>query len=85
KEVSGPINITAPEPVRNSEFTRALAQALKRPALLPIPAWLAQIALGQFAQEGLLASARVLPEKLIESGFRFKYPELTLALNDLLA
>ena len=81
---TGPVNLTAPEPVRNRQFTADLAESLRRPALLPVPAWLAQAGFGEFAREGLLASARVLPQKLLDDGFRFQFPELTRALKDLL-
>lgn len=81
--LSGPVNITAPQPVTNREFTRTLAKVLKRPALLPLPASLAQVVLGEFAREGLLASTRVLPKKLLETGFEFRFPELAGAVKDL--
>lgn len=82
--VFGPVNVTAPNPVTNTEFTRTLASALKRPAILPLPSFAAKLAFGQFAEAGLLASARVLPKKLIDSGFEFRYPELEPALANLL-
>ena len=82
--VRGPANFTAPNPVTNAEFTRALAHALHRPAILPVPPFAARLAFGEFADEGLLSSARVLPKKLLESGFQFKYPELSDALRALL-
>ena len=83
KAISGPVNVTSPNPVTNAEFTSVLASALKRPALLPVPAFAARLALGEFAEEGLLASARVVPKKLLESEFRFKYPELGSAMTSL--
>lgn len=82
--ISGPVNMTSPNPARNAEFTFSLAAALKRPAVLPVPAFAAQLALGEFAQEGLLASARVAPKKLLEGEFHFKYPELGAALAALI-
>jgi hypothetical protein len=82
--LSGPINMTAPNPVTSAEFTKTLAKALKRPAILPLPAFAAKLALGEFAEEGLLASARVEPKKLLESGFRFKFPDLEATLKNLL-
>lgn len=84
RTVRGPVNLTASNPVTNSEFTKALAQALHRPAILPMPAFAARLALGEFADEGLLASARVVPRKLPESGFEFKYAGLDEALRALL-
>lgn len=81
----GPVNMTAPNPVTSAEFTETLAKTLKRPALLPLPAFAAKLALGEFAEEGLLASARVEPKKLLESGFKFRYSELAAALTELIA
>jgi hypothetical protein len=81
----GPVNMTAPNPVTSAEFTETLARTLKRPALLPLPAFAAKLALGEFAEEGLLASARVDPKKLLESGFKFRYSELAAALTELIA
>jgi len=80
----GAVNMTAPNPVPNAEFTKTLAGVLRRPAVLPIPAFAARLAFGELADEGLLASARVVPEKLIDNGFEFKYSELGSALPDLL-
>lgn len=77
----GPVNVVAPNPVRNADFTRGLASALRRPALLPAPAFALRLALGEMADELLLASQRVKPEKLAELGFRFRYPDLEPALR----
>lgn len=84
ESLRGPVNMTAPNPVTNSEFTKTLAHALKRPAILPVPAFAAKLAFGEFAKEGLLASARVQPQRLLESGFSFQYPGLESALRNLL-
>jgi uncharacterized protein len=84
QNLSGPVNITAPQPAMNREFTRTLAKIVKRPALLPLPRFLAQAVLGEFAREGLLASARVMPKKLLETGFEFRFPELARAMKDIL-
>lgn len=84
QSLRGPVNLTAPNPATNAEFTDALAHALHRPAILPMPAFAARLALGEFADEGLLASARVVPQKLLESGFEFKYARLDDALRALL-
>jgi uncharacterized protein len=81
---SGPVNIVAPNPVRNAEFTRVLAAVVKRPAVFAVPAFAAKLAFGEFAEEGILSSARVLPKKLEESGFEFRYTELRPALQELL-
>ena len=82
--VSGPVNMTAPNPATNAEFTRTLATALHRPAILPIPAFAARLAFGELADEGLLSSARVKPKKLLSSGFTFQFPNLGEALKALL-
>lgn len=80
EEIAGPVNLTAPEPVRNAEFTRALAAALHKPALVPVPALALRLAAGQMAKEALLASARVRPARLLEAGFRFQFPRVDAAL-----
>jgi uncharacterized protein (TIGR01777 family) len=82
ESAAGPINLTAPEPVTNAEFTRALARVLRRPALLPVPAGLVRAALGEMGQALLLDGARVLPRALEASGFRFRTPTLEAALRD---
>lgn len=80
--LSGTVNGTAPHPVRNSEFTRALARAVRRPALLPAPAFGLRLALGEFA-EVLLASQRVIPRAATSAGFQFRFPTMDSALADL--
>jgi uncharacterized protein (TIGR01777 family) len=82
--VEGPVNAVSPSPVTNREFTSTLARTLKRPALLPVPSFALRAALGEMANELLLSSARVAPKKLLESGYRFRYPELEGALRHLL-
>lgn len=79
------INMTAPNPVTNAEFTRVLASAMKRPAIFAVPGFAAKLAFGEFAEEGILSSARVVPRKLEESGFQFRYAELESALAGILA
>lgn len=83
-DLSGPVNLTAPNPATNSEFTAALARALRRPALLPVPSFALKIALGGFSTE-ILGSKRVLPERLNEAGFTFDFPHLAPALAKLAA
>ena len=78
--VAGPVNFTAPNPVTNAEFTRALGRQLHRPALLPAPAFALRLALGQMADEALLASARVLPARLTQAGFQLQHPAIEEAL-----
>ena len=76
----GPVNLTAPSPVTNAEFTRELARQLRRPACLPAPAFALRLALGQMADEALLASARAVPSRLQAAGFRFAHPTVDKAL-----
>jgi uncharacterized protein len=82
---SGPINAVAPNPVRNAEFTRALARTLHRPAIFPAPAFALRFALGEMADELLLASQRGQPQKLLAAGYAFRFPDLEPALNSILA
>ncbi len=80
----GPVNVTAPGPVTNRVFTRTLAHVLNRPALLPVPAFAARIALGEMADAVLLSSIRVMPAALEQQGFVFHHPTLEEALRTLL-
>lgn len=84
EQVRGAVNGTAPNPVTNEDFTRALAHALHRPAIFPVPAAALRLAFGQMARETMLASARVLPERLTAAGFRFEHEEIGPALGALL-
>jgi uncharacterized protein (TIGR01777 family) len=77
--LAGPVNLTAPNPVTNAEFTAALAAAVRRPHVLRIPAAALRMALGEAAGE-LLASARVTPRKLSDAGFAFRHPDIGPAL-----
>ena len=81
--VSGPVNLTAPEPVPNAVFTTALARQLHRPALLRLPAGLLRAGLGELSTE-LLSSYRVLPARLREAGFPFQHAEIGAALTAVL-
>jgi hypothetical protein len=83
-ELVGPLNVVAPAPVTNAELSRALGRVLHRPTLLPLPAALLRLALGEAADGLLLASQRVRPAKLAASGFRFADPELEPALRRML-
>jgi uncharacterized protein (TIGR01777 family) len=76
-EITGPVNLTAPNPVTNAEFTRALASALRRPAICPAPAFILRLVLGrELADELLLSSMHVLPKRLENAGFTFTHPTL---------
>lgn len=83
-ELRGAVNAVSPDPVTNYEFTKTLGRVLRRPTIFPIPALVARLALGEMADELLLASARVQPRKLLESGYRFAYPTLESALRHVL-
>jgi uncharacterized protein (TIGR01777 family) len=80
--ILGPVNVTAPNPVTNQEFTSALARAMHRPALFPAPALALKIALGGFSSE-ILGSKRVIPQVLQEAGFTWDYPHISEALAQL--
>ena len=82
--VRGAINVVAPQPVENAEFTKVLAKSLRRPALFPAPALVLRLALGETADALLLSSQRVVPEVLGKLGYHFSHPELSRALNALL-
>lgn len=81
KALSGPINYVAPQPVRNSEFTKALGHALSRPTIFPIPAFGVRLLFGEMADALLLTSQRVEALALQAGGFQFRYPDLAAALK----
>jgi NAD dependent epimerase/dehydratase family enzyme len=76
--------VVAPKPVRNAEFCKILATVLSRPSIFPMPAFAARLALGQKADELLLASQHVEPAKLVATGYPFHYPDLKPALEAIL-
>lgn len=82
--LQGPVNVVAPKPVTNAEFTKILASTLSRPAIFPVPAFAARLAFGEMADELLLASQRVEPAKLISSGYPFRFADLRASLEDVL-
>lgn len=82
--VEGPVNVNAPNPLTNAEYTRILGRVLGRPTPLPLPAPVARAMLGQMADEMLLVSARMQPERLRQTGYEFRYTELEPALRHLL-
>jgi uncharacterized protein len=83
--LSGPVNLVAPNPVTNLEFTRALGRALHRPAVLRVPAFALRLAFGEMAPATILESERVIPARLSAAGFHFEYPELEAGLRAVLA
>jgi uncharacterized protein (TIGR01777 family) len=82
--LKGPVNLVAPGAPTNAEFTKTLARVLRRPAIFPMPAFAARLALGEMADALLLSSARVEPKRLKDSGYRFHHADLATALDDLL-
>ena len=84
-DLSGPMNIVAPEPARNRDFARAVGHALGRPALLPAPAFALKLFLGALAKEALLSSTRVNPSLLLASGYPFRFPSLAGALESVIS
>ena len=82
--LSGPVNLTAPEPVTNRQFTTLLAKILHRPAILPAPSSALRMALGSMADELLLASVRVIPQRLLQTEYEFRNRDLESALRHLL-
>jgi uncharacterized protein len=85
KLLRGPVNTVGPNPVTNAEFTATLGRVLHRPTIFPMPAFAARLAFGEMADALLLSSQRVVPERLMTSGYRFRYPDLEAALRHLLA
>ena len=79
---SGPFNLTAPEPLTNREFSRVLGRVLRRPSLLPAPAFALKLALGEMSKI-VLEGQRALPHRLREAGYRFRFPDAEAALRDL--
>ena len=82
-EISGPVNFTAPNPVRNKELAQTLGKIMNRPAFLPAPGFMLRLILGEFGSI-LLEGQRVLPQKLLQAGFQFQYPEIEGALRQVI-
>jgi len=82
KDIKGVINGTAPNPVTNKVFSSTLASVLKRPAFLPMPAFVLKLMLGEMAEELLLSGQRVIPKKILDAGYDFQYAELENALSE---
>jgi len=85
KHISGPVNLVAPSPVTNAEFTKALGKALNRPSVMSIPKFILRRMFGEMADELLLASARVIPTVLSKSKFQFQFTNLETTLRQLLS
>ncbi len=83
--IRGPVNVVAPEPVTNEDFTKVLGETLSRPTIFPIPSFAARLAFGEMADGLLLSSQKVAARVLEESGFKFAYPSLPDALKHILS
>jgi uncharacterized protein (TIGR01777 family) len=81
-DLVGPVNFTSPNPVRNRDFAKALGRALSRPTFMAAPAFMVRLVLGEFA-EVALTGQKILPQKLLASGFKFLYPTIVQALQQL--
>lgn len=84
KVIDGPVNIVSNNSLKNKDFTKILGKVLSRPTILPVPAIIIKKLLGEFGEETLLASTRVIPQKLIDSGFEFLHTDLEKTLKDIL-
>jgi NAD dependent epimerase/dehydratase family enzyme len=85
RAIRGALNVVAPKPVQNREFTKVLARAMHRPAFFPAPAFALRLALGEMADALLLSSQRVLPQRLQQFGFHFEHADLAATLAAILA
>ena len=83
-DIDGPVNFCAPEPVRNQELAKTLADILNRPAVIRVPGFAMRLVLGEFG-ETLLNSTRAIPAKLQNAGFRFEYPDLRSAVTQIVS
>jgi uncharacterized protein (TIGR01777 family) len=82
-EITGPVNFTAPNPVRNRELAKALGRALNRPSFMAAPAFMMRLVMGEMA-EAILTGQKIIPQKLLNAGFKFLFPPIDLALPHLL-
>jgi len=80
-DLQGPANVVSPHAATNAEFTKSLGRVLHRPTVFPLPAFAARLALGEMADALLLASARVVPTRLQQTGYQFQFPDLHHCLN----
>eukprot|EP01138_Halocafeteria_seosinensis_P008093 gb/GECG01008269.1/.p1 GENE.gb/GECG01008269.1/~~gb/GECG01008269.1/.p1 ORF type:complete len:158 (+),score=13.37 gb/GECG01008269.1/:1-474(+) len=85
KEISGPVNMCSPNPVQNREFSKTLGKQLFRPAIMPMPTPVVQTVFGEMGEELLLASQRAVPNKLLDSGFRFRHEDIESSLDSALS
>jgi NAD dependent epimerase/dehydratase family enzyme len=80
-DVSGPVNLTGPDPVTNADFTKVLGRQVHRPTVLPVPAFALNLALGEFGRSSVAGGQRALPVRLQEAGYEFTYTDLDAALR----
>jgi uncharacterized protein (TIGR01777 family) len=83
EEISGVVNITAPNPVTNAEFVRVLGKVLRRPTIFPVPAFMIRLLFGEMGEELILKGNPVIPRKMLDAGYEFRYPELEPALRNI--
>ncbi|GAA3736096.1 TIGR01777 family oxidoreductase [Salinactinospora qingdaonensis] len=83
-DITGPVNVTAPEPTTNAAYTKALGRVLHRPTVTVAPAPALRLAVGEFADECVLVSQRVVPERLLAAGYSFRHPDIDSALSDIM-
>ena len=83
KDISGPVNFCSPNPLRNRDLAKALGEVLKRPSIIPTPAFVLRLVLGEFGSV-ILKGQRVIPARLLKHGFVFKYPEIRTALREVI-
>jgi uncharacterized protein (TIGR01777 family) len=83
KDISGPVNICSPQPVRNLELGHAIGRVLHRPSFLPAPGFMIKLILGEFGSV-LLKGQRVIPKRLLDAGYKFQYPGIDQALKDII-
>lgn len=84
ENISGPVNLCSPNPIRNSDLTKALSRVLFRPAIFPVPGFVVKLVFGQMAEELLLASSKIYPKKLQDYGYQFLYPQIEEGLRYIL-
>ena len=82
--IHGSVNFVTQNTINNREFTKTLGRVLNRPTIFPLPVFSARLAFGEMADELLLSSTRVFPEKLVDSGYKFLHPDLSQALEHLI-
>jgi len=82
-EISGPVNVCSPNPVRNKDLAKAIGRALHKPSFIPAPGFMVKLVLGEFGSV-ILEGQRVIPRKLLESGFTFQYPDIEKALQGII-